>query len=341
MNTGKPAVLALTANGKRLAERVADGLGGADLFGREGFEQLPELWKGRESLIFIMATGIVVRKIAPLLGDKMSDPAVVVVDEAGTYAISLISGHVGGANELAERIAEITGGAAVITTASDVNGIPAVDMMAKELDFAIENRRQLKSVARKFIDERKVAIFTDIPLGRWEALFGEAGGVVRPLDAYAGERNAVLVTDRIVDAGNALLLRPRRLWLGIGCRRGVSKGDVLEAIEAAVAGAGLSPLAVIGIASIDVKKNEVGLVEAAEELGLPIRFYSATELAIAIDAAKNNGLEIGASEFVRKTVGVESVCEAASLLASNLGRLVLPKTIYGPVTMAIARAEES
>src|SRR6185369_17333847 len=157
------AVIAITRNGAQLGRKLRDGLGGTELHvsgryaGQAGKERLAfdpdqlrekiaSLWKEFDGLVFIMATGIVVRMIAPLLESKETDPAVVVMDDAGRFAISLVSGHLGGANELAERCAFICGARAVITTATDANELPSFDMLAKELNWCIDDIKRVKTL---------------------------------------------------------------------------------------------------------------------------------------------------------------------------------------------------
>ncbi len=240
------AVIALTRNGVRLALQIQAGLPECVCYvperhrfalalGAVGFDRLaavvPELWRRYRALVFIMATGIVVRQIAPLLKHKTRDPAVVVLDERGQYVISLVSGHLGGANRLAETIARITGGQAVITTASDVQKRPAIDLIAQKLGLEIENPEMLAGVARRILEDEPVWLY-DPDRRLAPALEGEVK-VVR-LEEWAKlpdcdqEHAGIWVSEYLAPAGSrCLLLRPQNLVVGVGCNRGTPVEEIL------------------------------------------------------------------------------------------------------------------
>ncbi|MCD8083757.1 MAG: cobalt-precorrin 5A hydrolase [Clostridiales bacterium] len=317
-------------------------------------------WTGRmfdqtDGLIYIGAAGIAVRAIAPWLKDKMTDPAVVCVDEQGRFAISLLSGHVGGANELAGRVAGIVGATPVVTTASDGRGLTAIDVWAKEHGLLISDRLEAKRVVAAFLDGEAVGFFSDFEI---------ADGAPR---GYAQEqicRNNVWVTARRVPepgfadchgmrkrpsaAGSELamfwpedsrILRliPKVLSLGIGCRKKTACEAIEIAVRRVLESNHLDIRAVYTIASVDLKKEEPGLVRFAGLLGVPFVTFSAEELeSIAGDFTE--------SEFVRRVTGSGSVCERAAVLgagASGAGRLLVRKTIEDGVTVAVACSDRT
>ena len=303
-------VAAFTRDGAALALRIARELGGeawaSARYAGNGvlpMEGTVSDWARQRflpgnELVFVSACGIAVRAVAPLVKSKQSDPAVVCLDDQGQFVISLLSGHLGGANQLARRIAVVTGGMPVVTTATDVHGKTAVDEWAKEHDCAIENIGAVKRISSSVLD---------------------------------GERVGVAVTDQLAPAPwpVTLWLRPRVLVLGVGCKRGTTMATLKSSLDDFLAGAGVSPLSLCAVASIDLKKDEAGLIGLADSLGVPFVTYSAAELAATPG-------RFTPSERVKSVTGVDNVCERAAVRCSG-GALVRSKTLYPGVTMALAR----
>ncbi len=324
------AVIAFTRRGAALGRRLTQALGGtlhvpprlAKECAGESYTSMEdwtsENWNSAQALIFVGACGIAVRAIAPYVKDKFSDPAVVAVDEAGNFAISLLSGHVGGANVLARRIAAITGGQAVITTATDVNSLFAVDVWARERQLVISDRALAKAVSAALLEGKHVGFSSDFPVtGTLPAGLTEAPQLLN-----------IRVTDRAVAQANTLALIPKVLTLGIGCRRGKTAAEIEEAVVRALNGVGLDRRAAESAASIDLKKDEPGLLEFCENWDLPFYTYSAGQLRQAPG-------EFHHSELVQQVTGVDNVCERAAVMAG--GTLILPKQAANGVTVAVAR----
>jgi|WetSurMetagenome_2_1015567.scaffolds.fasta_scaffold05992_7 cobalt-precorrin 5A hydrolase len=342
------AILALTRSGVDLALKIQTGFPGSACYvtkrhhfalamGAEGFDRLgnvvPDLWHRFRALVFVMAAGIVVRHIAPLLKHKTQDPAVVVLDERGKFVISLISGHLGGANRLAEAVAQITGGQAVITTASDVQNRPAIDLIAQELGLEIENPEMLSPVARRFLEYERVWVFD--PEGRLAPYFKDEENLVwSEAEAIAsGPHEAgegIWVSDRLAPEGlPCLLLRPRNLVVGIGCNRGTPVDEILDLMRSVFCRERLSLMSIRNLASVDLKADENGIIEAGRLLGRPARFYSRQQIEkVAVP---------NPSPTVLAHVGVESVCEATALLSAQSNRLIIAKQKTANVTLAVAR----
>lgn len=286
-----------------------------------------------DGLIYIGAAGIAVRAVAPCLRDKMTDPAVVVVDEAAHYAISLLSGHVGGANDLAVTVAHILGAQPVVTTATDVRGKQAIDGWAARRGLAISDRELAKQVAVALLEERPVGFYSDYPLdGPVPEGYGkgELGGIHVWVTARVKPAADDLLSLFLGEGGAVLRLIPRSLSVGVGCRKGVP----LERIDAAVLGTlaehNLDMRAVGKLCSIDLKKQEPGLCSLAKLRGTSFQTFSAEELGQA------EGSE-AESPFVRQVTGVGNVCERAALLgAGPNGRLVVKKQAADGVTVAVA-----
>jgi len=279
--------------------------------------------------------GIVVRKIAPYLQDKRQDPAIVVLDEKGESVISVLSGHLGGANQLTRELAEVLGSRPVITTATDLHRKIALDLLAQEWDCTIRPWKNLKKVSAAVVNEQKVHIFSEYPLPVQETEQIQ----VYPLADYPkrdqGEA-VVLVSSRVLNPPADkpyVFLIPKNVAVGIGCRRGTSKEKILEAVQWALQEAQICPAGVACLSSIDVKKDEQGLIAAGEELGLPIKFFSAKEIQ------QLEG-EYAFSQLVKDKIGVNGVCEQTALLALLQGKLILTKKVPVPgVTVALAREE--
>lgn len=315
------AYLAFTARGEALARRLAEALPGS--VSRCGGEVTLKGWTAEhfvqnEALIFVGAVGIAVRAVAPYCKSKASDPAVVAVDEGGQFAVPLLSGHLGGANALARALAEVCGAVPVITTATDVNGLFAVDLWAKAQGCALLEPERIKRVSGALLAGQTVRYWSAWPVA------GEApAGVER-----AGTPEAADFALTLTPEGGALHLVPPIGVLGVGCRRGTMAERLEEAFSAFCASSGLSPAAVSAAASIDLKKEEPGLAQFCEAHGWPITFYSADQLR-AVPG------QFTPSAFVAGVTGVDNVCERAAAKASG-GALLLPKTAGGGVTLALA-----
>lgn len=341
---GKLAVLALTSGGADLAGFLASQLGaGLYLPGRlKGRQQqaagrLPahttyfdqfgdtveRLFVTCSELVFIMATGIVVRTIAPLLRSKQSDPAVVVMDEAGQFAISLVSGHVGGANDLARYCATLTGGVPVVTTATDVRNKPAVDVLAQKLNCVPVPGDNVKKINRALAEGETVWLAS-----RWTLppVFTRGFALAAP---PPGEWKVVVTPELPAREEKTLYLLPRNLVVGIGCRRGVPGEVLIEAMEKVLAGVPAGPIRVRLLATVDIKMDEEGIYQAARYYGVRVHFVTREEI-------KKMAGTYQESLFVKKAVGVGGVCEPAAMVAANQGQIIVPKRKEGSVTVAVA-----
>ena len=330
-------IIAFTKAGCALAKKLADGLGlgsgsvcGPARFANElGIDAYGSLdaWTQAhfttdDALIFVGASGIAVRAIAPHVRDKFSDPAVVSVDEAGRFVVPLLSGHVGGANELAREVAAITGGQAAVSTATDVNGLFAVDEWAARHGFAILERSIAKEISAALLDGRPVGFKSDFELDE------KPSGVT---EGAADIGFVVSLDDSAMPFPRTLHLVPRVATVGVGCRKGTDPSALEQAVADALAEANVSAKAVTTIASIDVKKDELAILELASKMGWSPVFYTADELA-AVPG------EFSSSDFVKRTVGVDNVCERAACASG--GELVLGKQAGGGITVAIACVKE-
>ncbi|MBM6925905.1 cobalt-precorrin 5A hydrolase [Pseudoflavonifractor phocaeensis] len=321
------AILAFTRQGAALGKVLAKALDAslhvparfAAEVGAEAYDSLEgwtaRMWGEKDALIFVGACGIAVRAIAPHVKDKFTDPAVVSVDEAGRFVIPLLSGHVGGANELALRVEALTGGQAAISTATDVNGLFAVDVWARGRDMVITDRTLAKEVSAALLEGKPVGFASD---------FGH------PCPQGLAEGPAELgvwVTWKTGEGPfpRTLRLAPKGLILGIGCKKGTNAAAIQAAVNEALTGH--EPAAVERVATIDLKEKEPGLLVFCAAHDLPLSVYSAEELAAAEG-------KFTPSAFVKTVTGVDNVCERAAVRAG--GTILVPKLAKNGVTVAVA-----
>ena len=331
------ALTAFTSRGAELAERLAKALTEdghscalwvperlAPETGLPGYRSLGP-WTGErfadsDAILFVGASGIAVRAIAPYVRDKFTDPAVVSVDEAGRFAVPLLSGHVGGANDLARLVARRTGGTAAVSTATDVNGRFAVDQWAREQGFFLDGREGAKRVSAALLAGISVGMESDFPIQGplpQGVVEGPAeAGIALTLDP---EKRPFPHTVRLI---------PPVLHLGIGCRRGTPAATIAKAVEGVFRSRHLSLKGVAAVCSIDLKKDEAGLLAFCQGLGLPLTTYSAGELS-AVPG------DFTPSPFVHGVTGVDNVCERAAVRRG--GSLIVPKQAGEGVTVAVSQ----
>ncbi|MBI4263718.1 MAG: cobalamin biosynthesis protein, partial [Acidobacteria bacterium] len=294
---GEPrvAVMAITKHSAALSQRLRDLLPGADLFISDKFasqvsndrvtlfnekvsEKLGELFASYDNLVLFISLGAVVRMLAGHLKDKRYDPGVVVVDDRGRFAISVLSGHLGGANALARRVADLLGAQPVITTASDVGETIAVDLFGRDLGWRMESDVHVTQVSAAVVNEEPVGVLVETgETGWWPAgkPLPASIRVYATLDelAAADPNAALIVTDRLLSESYAALLRkavvyrPRSLAVGVGCKRGASADEIEGLLRQTLTEAGLSVKSVRNLASIDAKRGEPGMEEVARRLG--------------------------------------------------------------------------
>lgn len=346
---GRCGLYAFTDKGVTRAKEIAAGLGlptvihtsrpeeegTVHLSGSAFDKTLAANWHAFKAHIFIGATGIAVRKIAHLLRDKKSDPAVVCCAETGRHVVSLTSGHLGGANRLARRIARITGGQAVVSTATDCNGLPAIDDIAAQENARILNANALRRFNAALLDGEAMAFCGSRAV--FDRHFGattQVGYVECPEKITT--RYAILwdAEGTLPEGVAHLTLTSRAFTLGIGCRRGVDPEEVQFLAERYLSDFGLRREQIAAVASCDVKSDEPAILQLAETWNVPLRLYAAARLdAVPVPTP---------SALVREKIGTPSASEAAALLAAGYGTtsrptLHAPKTAFGKITLALAK----
>ncbi len=349
-----------TARGGELAAQLERAWPDARAFPGRPAAALRAAWAESDALVAFMAAGAAIRLAAPLLAGKRVDPGLVCVDDAGRFAVALTGGHAGGANRLAARVAEVLGAQPVVTTASDALGLPALDQFGADLGFRLEDGGDLAAVAAAMVAGEPVALVSD---QRWplpplpgnvtavtgglasgsrehRTVRGAGGGAVGggPAGRYPGPSRRpaaepaapwLVVSDRLAEWPRpAVVYRPRSLVVGVGCSRGATAEEILDLVDAALAGAALAPASVAALASVDAKRDEPGLAAAARARGWPLRFHPAAELA-AVPVPNP-------SDAAARAVGTPSVAEAAAL-AGGRAELVVPKRKAARATVAVTR----
>ena len=313
-------ILSFTNRGFELAEKIAAVTGGkADRCTPGGLAA----WTGKAfaeatALIYVGAAGIAVRAIAPFLTDKASDPAVLVIDETGRYVIPILSGHIGGANALAERVASAIGAEAIVTTATDRHGIFAVDVWAASQGCRIPETKYIKSVSGKLLQGETVRFYSDFPI---------AGRV--PDGVEAGSKDKCDFALTVHFQPDRLLCVPGIVVLGIGCKKGVSAARIEDQFQNFLAATFLLPESIIKVCTVDRKKDEPGLLEFCEKNRWHLESFSAEQL-------QNAPGRFRTSDFVKSAVGVDNVCERSAVLGSG-GPLIAEKFASNGVTFAAAR----
>jgi cobalt-precorrin 5A hydrolase/precorrin-3B C17-methyltransferase len=334
----KLSIIYITDNGLQLAERLKSLFPDAEIV-RYGAGVVADLWNRHEALVFIMASGIVVRTIAPLLKDKKSDPAVVVLDEQGKFAVSMVGGHLGGANELANEVAGFLKGEAVVSTASDVNGLPSIDLWARDNGLLIENWDVLPQVGTRYINNGGLRVYSDIALELppeflrvADPRFADAI-ISNRRDVYAGSPRCTITgegcaTDACRVKGQ-VYLRPVNLVVGIGCNSGTARNEIEDAVISTLEEHNLVFSSVHTVATIDIKRDEPGLKAFVQKNNFPLCSFNYQEL--------NRVEGIEKSEAVLRATGAIGVAEPAALLASGAERLLVSKQKKGNVTVAVAQ----
>lgn len=354
---GDYAIVAITKHGVEMARDLAQKFPGTDLYYMSKFARgdeeargiqlfsnsvrmlFPALWPVYKGLIVIISLGAVVRMIAPLLEDKKKDPGVVVVDDRGENVISVLSGHLGGANELAREVAAVMGARPIITTASDVQKTIPVDLFGRRFGWEWDSADKLTPVSASVVNEEHVAVVNESGERDWWMHDTPMPPSIREYasiaEAQAAKPHAALVvTHRLLAPeeqtilDNGVLYRPKVIVLGMGCNRGTSAEEIEAVIRETLDELQFSLKSVKALATIELKKDEAGLIAVCEKYGWPFVWYSPQEL---------NQVEISEpSETVFKFTGAYGVSEPAAKLYAGVDELVLTKKKSGNVTISVA-----
>ena len=323
-------IISFTDNGAKIAEKIIDLLPDdkIEIYRRSIDSSLDNTSLKRmvqqamvdcKLIIFIGATGIAVRAIAPYLQGKAYDPAILVIDEQGKFVISLLSGHLGNANDITKMLADKLNAIPVITTATDIRGVFAVDTWAKNNKCTVIEPDKIKYISGALLKGENIGLKSEF-LG------------IRPINMVNFAKNGFTVAFNANEKQfeNTLHLIPKILHIGIGCRKDTPLYNISHAVKIALDKYNIDIRAVCSIASIDLKQNEAGILAFSRENNILFKTFTADELN-SLDG------EFTKSEFVKKTVNVDNVCERSAVLSAKNYDLICKKLSYNGVTIAIAK----
>ena len=293
---------------------------------KESFENhkiwIARMWEESEIIIYIGATGIAVRSIAPLVKDKMTDPAVLVIDELGNYCISLLSGHVGGGNEWTHKISNILNATPIITTATDLNNAFAVDVFAKKNNLLIGDRVLAKEVSAKILDGTKIPIISEVEI---------KGQMPKDLYHAKGDEDFGIYVGTFLKSPfkTTLYLIPKAVFVGLGCRKNKETDDIENLFCKTLSENNIMINAVNTVSSIDLKSEEQGILSLCDKYKMQFVTFSAKQLLEVCG-------EFTASEFVKSITTVDNVCERSAVLSSGNSDILQRKVSLNGVTVAIS-----
>ncbi|MBL7001366.1 MAG: cobalamin biosynthesis protein [Nitrosopumilus sp.] len=345
----KTAVLAITKNGVNIGQKLKGLFPDWSIFAPTKFsndsndiiwyseptsEKIVELFKNSNALVCLFSLGAVIRLIAPHLKDKKIDPAVIVIDDKTNFVISVLSGHIGGANELTREIAEKLGTLPVITTAADVNKTIAVDLVGREFNWKIDDDSTVTKISAHMVNEEPIGIFQETGGKNWYKELPKNVSVYDSLEDLkkSSSKAYLIVSDKIIDKDlekESVVYRPPSLVIGIGLHWDTSKDTIKNGIESCLEKFKLSSKSIAKLVSIKKPQDVQGLIDIGKEMKIPVEYVNREDLA-----------EISApnpSETVKAFEGTASVSEAAAIKVSG-GKLIVEKQKFPPnLTIAIAR----
>ncbi|MFO7886701.1 MAG: cobalt-precorrin 5A hydrolase [Eubacteriales bacterium] len=339
------AILSLTEGGYKLSKKIEKSFKSAKLFTLHPDEKdeklkLPlkeftgEIFKRYEKIVFVMAVGITIRVISPYINNKKTDPAVISVDERGRFAVSLLSGHLGGANRVTKKIAKEIGAIPVITTASEVLNTKSVDMIALDEGFAIQNMEDAKTITSLVVNGKKVGVYSKVPITKPLPKEYKRYSSLEEIEKKikTGNLQGVLIIDSLKTSSfnnipKAVLI-PKKTVIGIGCRRGKSKEEVIEFIKETLNEFNIYEESLFKMATAWVKKDEKGIIEASKKFDAELNIYNKNELEKVHERFEK-------SKFVEKITGIGNVADSCGFLASNRGENIMKKKKKNGITLSI------
>lgn len=334
----KIACLSFTDKGKEIGEKLkALGKKGEYSFHHYSNDEieggikklLDYIWKEYNGLVFISSTGIAIRMINSYIKNKTMDPAIVVIDDRGRFSISLLSGHLGGANELSNWIGKEIDAIPVITTASDNRGIEAIDIFAKQNNYYMDNMKLVTKITGMMVNGKTLGFYSE----DYKTINYPNIVIVKDLNNIPSEiEGLIIVSSENLQIENInipyIYLRPKNINIGIGCRKGVEGKRIIEAVEFAMKELNLSKNSIKAIGTVEVKKDEEGIIDAARYFNCPIKIFTIEEIKEVEDKFEK-------SQFVKDTIGVYSVSEPSAYLLG--GKLIKEKSKYNGITISISK----
>lgn len=333
----KIAIISVSKKGYKLSLLIKEELNkdstiiSTDIYYKNVKETFKLLFYEYDAIIAIMASGILIRSIAPLIESKVSDPAILNIDEKGNFVISVLSGHLGGANKLTMKLASVINATPVITTATDVNKKLGIDVIAKDLYLTIDNTSEILYFNKAILENKKI-IFKLNSQVNYEFLFDYLNKNTLEINLSIEYDDLVNIDEiEVIYENHKLTMKIEDIVMGIGCKKGKSREDILIGVNKAVSDLNISKNRISKLSSAEIKKNEKGILDLGEKLDVPIYFIEIDKLKLL----KSN--ELNESEFVKSKFGIGSVSEASALITAGFNsKLIYKKTAFNGVTIAIA-----
>ena len=302
-----------------------------DLFHKNVKKIFPILFYEYDAIIAIMASGILIRSIAPLVESKTSDPAVLNIDDKGNFVISTLSGHLGGANSLTQKVAELIDATPVITTSTDVNKKLGIDVIARDLYFEIDNTNEILYFNNAVPDGNEIS-FTVNPNANFDYLYDYLNENALKINISISYSSKISPDEIFAEVdGHEITLKKRKLVVGIGCRRGKECVKIHDGLKKSFDDLNLPLSRIDMFSSAEIKKDEIGLLELSDKMGIPINFVDLERMKMF------ESKDIQKSEFVKSKFGIYGVCEPSALITAGFdSKLIYKKTSYNGVTIAVA-----
>ncbi|WP_298499001.1 cobalt-precorrin 5A hydrolase [uncultured Methanobrevibacter sp.] len=302
-----------------------------DLYHKDVKRNLKIAFYEYDAVVAIMASGILIRTIAPIIRSKITDPAVINIDDRGNFVISTLSGHLGGANKLTNKIADLIGAQPVITTSSDVNSKLGIDVLAGDLYLTIDNTKEILFFNKAILDERKITLTLN-PDKNYDYLFEYLNRNTLEMDVSIQKSVKVSADEIHVSLDDhKIVLKEKKLVVGIGCRRGKECEKILYGLEKSIKDLNIHKSRINLLSSAEIKKDEKGILELSEKLDIPVEFVSIDKLKLF------ESKDVQKSEFVKSKFGIYGVCEPSALIMAGFdSKLIYKKTSYDGVTISMA-----
>lgn len=333
----KIAIISVSKKGYELSLSIKEKLDldstiiKTDLYHKEVKKYFPFLFEEYDAIIAIMASGILIRTIAPIISSKVTDPAVLNIDDNGKFVISMLSGHLGGANKLTHIIADLIGATPVITTSTDVNNKLGIDVLAKDLYLSIDDTKGILFFNKSILDDREISLLVN-PNKNFDYLFNYLSENTLEINVSINFSSKVPKDEIHAELDeHRLILKEREIVIGLGCRRGKECEKIYDGLKSSISELGIDLSRINKLTSAEIKKDEKGMLDLSDKLGIPITFVELEKLRLFESS------DIQKSEFVKSKFGIYGVCEPSALIMAGFdSKLIYKKTSYDGVTVAIA-----
>ena len=333
----KIAIISVSNKGKKLANELKIMLNfdstviKCDLYHKNVKKYFPILFNEYDAIIAIMASGILIRSIAPLLESKITDPAVINLDDNGKFVISTLSGHLGGANELTLKVSDLIGATPVITTSTDVNRKLGIDVLARDLYLSIDNPEEILFFNKAILEGREISLTVN-PNKNFKYLFEYLNKNTLEIDVSIYYSSKINTNEILVNIDeHELILKEKKIVVGIGCRLGKEFEYIYDGVKNSLKQLKLTPSRVNMFASAEIKKDENGILELSKRLDVPVNFVELDKLKLF------KSEDVSKSDFVFSKFGIYGVCEPSALIMAGFdSKLIYKKTSYDGVTIAVA-----